>query len=68
MDSIPSLHVGIGHMSTGYNLNGANSSRQPPRRVKELDSQRHNPIFTKPTFKKRHNRSGKVKFIQIRNT
>jgi len=55
-------------MSVGYNLNMANSCRQPPRRVRVLDKQRHNPIFTKPLFKKRINRSGTVKLIQIRNT
>ena len=59
-------------MSTGYNLNMANSSGQPPMKVrvsdiKGLDKQRHNPIFTKPLFKKRRNRNGKVKLIQIRN-
>ena len=59
-------------MSVGYNLNGANSSGQPPMKVrvsdiKGLDRQRHDPIFTKPLFKKRRNRNGKVKLIQIRN-
>ena len=59
-------------MSTGYNLNMANQSGQPTRQVrvsdiKGLDNQRHNPIFTKPLFKKRRNRNGKVKLIQIRN-
>jgi expansin (peptidoglycan-binding protein) len=59
-------------MSTGYNLNMANQSGQPPMKVrvsdiKGLDRQRHNPIFTKPLFKKRINRNGKVKLIQIRN-
>jgi len=59
-------------MSTGYNLNMANQSGQPPRQVRVsdirgLDRQRHNPIFTKPLFKKRRNRNGKIKLIQIRN-
>ncbi len=54
-------------MSVGYNLNGANSSGQPPRKIKALYKQRHNPIFTKTLFKKRINRNGKVKLIQIRN-
>ena len=59
-------------MSTGYNLNMANSSRQPPMKVRVSDikglyRQRHDPIFTKPLFKKRINRSGMVKLIQIRN-
>ena len=59
-------------MSTGYNLNMANSSGQPPMKVRVSDikglyRQRHDPIFTKPLFKKRINRSGMVKLIQIRN-
>ena len=59
-------------MSTGYNLNRAHSSGQPPIKVrvsdiKGLNRQRHDPIFTKPLFKKRINRSGMVKLIQIRN-